>query len=104
MHFFQWYLKVRKPEPVQLPAEEESVTPTAGMPVEPKTITRGGTTFLRSRPAITTVGSDVAEVEPLVPVAVTRTRRREPTSAATATYDDPVAPKMSAQKSPSESQ
>src|SRR5262249_61598079 len=52
----------------------------------------------------TPVAADVAVVEPPEFVAVTATRRVDPWSAATTLYDAAVAPAMSAQPAPPESQ
>ena len=93
-----------KPAPVQLPADAETARPATGTSLALKTFTLGGSTFTGFGPAITVVGSEVADVDPLVPDAVTRTRSRMPTSAATTLYDDAVAPEMSAQTFPSGSQ
>src|SRR5438034_10378841 len=55
-------------------------------------------------PPTTAVWADVADVEPAEFVAVTTTRIVEPTSAETSAYVVAVAPPMSAQLAPPESQ
>ena len=55
--------------------------------------------------AVTTaVGADDAVLDPTLFDAVTATRNVEPTSAFTAVYPDDVAPAISAQPAPAESQ
>jgi hypothetical protein len=64
----------------------------------------GGDEFAGGDAPTTAVGADVAVLEPALFDAVTTTRIVDPTSAADAAYDEPVAPGVAAQLAPPASQ
>jgi hypothetical protein len=61
----------------------------------------GAATLVGRRAAIVDVGFDVDRAEPELFAAVTRARRRKPTSAPLSVYDFPVAPEIEEQLEPS---
>jgi hypothetical protein len=81
--------------PLQLPGWTVSTESTSELPWT------SGIDVFTGGPTTTEVGFDAAVAAHSAFVAVTRTRRREPTSALATTYRCPVAPMMSPQSLPS---
>jgi hypothetical protein len=87
--------------PVHVPTSALSVCPTCVVPlIDGNTVFDGATAAAVTTP----VAADEADDEPALFEPVTTTRIVEPTSAATKAYVLPVAPLMSAQLAPPESQ
>ena len=92
-------MKVIGTVPFQVPVDTDSVRPSRGVPEM-----AGATVFCGTIPATIAVGPEVAATPPASLVARTRTRTVRPISAAESLYVVAVAPAMSVQVLPAESQ
>jgi len=93
------YVKVKGVEPVHVPLVAKRTEPLVVVPE-----IEGRNVFTGAVPASTAVGSEVAVAVPKLFVAVTATRSRDPMSSDDGVYVNEVAPAMSLQFAPLESQ
>jgi hypothetical protein len=99
LHRCHWYAYVNGCVPLQVPVEAESVCPSFAVP-----LIAGAVTTFGGAAATFAVGLELADADPEVFEAVTARTIVEPTSPEASVYAVPVAPVMSAQFAPLESQ